>query len=319
MPGFEKPDFAYNYNPDSQIAALRSYRDTATGRALPAKAPGRLLVASWNIANLGVHERRDRDHRLIAEMISWFDLVAVQEVNDDLSGLRAVQALLPPSYQVVFSDKAGNNERMCFVYDSTRVSLLEKVGEVAVPPRWKYVIRVPDSDQKFTGFDRNPYLAAFQVDGLTMVLVNVHLYFGGDTTFQHNRRFMEALATARWADLRRGSDNAYTKNIMVMGDFNMYNADWSDPIWRVLVDKGLYLVPHSTYVGGSNIRNDRAYDQVAFFPGPIKDAVEATGVFDFDGGVFSHLWDTRTRTEFMAYTQYYLSDHRILWAELTTT
>lgn len=31
---------------------------------------------------------------------------------------------------------------------------------------------------------------------------------------------------------------------MVMGDFNIFNADWSDPIWRVLVDRGLYLVPH---------------------------------------------------------------------------
>ncbi len=57
----------------------------------------------------------------------------------------------------------------------------------------------------------------------------------------------------------------------------------------------------------------------AFFPGPIGDAVEETGVFNFDNGVFSHLWDTRTLTEFMAYTQCYLSDYRIRWAALTTT
>ncbi|MGB5169438.1 MAG: hypothetical protein WBO84_07330 [Acidimicrobiia bacterium] len=58
---------------------------------------------------------------------------------------------------------------------------------------------------------------------------------------------------------------------------------------------------------------------MAFVPGPIKDAVEETGVFDFDGAVFSHLWDTKPRTEFMAYTQYFLSDHRILWTALSTT
>jgi len=28
--------------------------------------PGRLLVATWNIANLGLQERRDKDYRLIA-------------------------------------------------------------------------------------------------------------------------------------------------------------------------------------------------------------------------------------------------------------
>jgi hypothetical protein len=99
------------------------------------EAGSRLLLATWNIANLGVHQRRDRDHRLLAEMIGWFDLVAIQEVNDDLAGLRAVVAHLPNDYHVVFSDAAGNNERLAFVFDTRKVTLLEKVGEIAIPPR----------------------------------------------------------------------------------------------------------------------------------------------------------------------------------------
>jgi hypothetical protein len=58
----------------------------------------------------------------------------------------------------VFSDKGGNDERAAYLYDSSRVSLLEKAGEVAIPPRWASVVKVPGSEQKFEGFDRNPYL-----------------------------------------------------------------------------------------------------------------------------------------------------------------
>ena len=61
-----------------------------------------------------------RDHRLIAEMLGWFDLVAVQEVADDLAGLYAVRELLPDSYRLLISDTAGNDERAAFVYDAAR-------------------------------------------------------------------------------------------------------------------------------------------------------------------------------------------------------
>lgn len=110
MPPFPKPGFKYDYRLSSQIGALREYRDMKPGRAIPRKAADRLL-ATWNVANLGVQERRDKDYRLIAELVSWFDLVAMQEVNDDLSGLRAIQRHLPQSFRLLFSDAAGNDER----------------------------------------------------------------------------------------------------------------------------------------------------------------------------------------------------------------
>jgi hypothetical protein len=91
-----------------------------------------LLVATWNVANLGVQERREKDYRLIAELVSWFDLVAMQEVNDNLSGLRAIHRLLPGSYRLLFSDAGGNDERLAFLYDSDKVAVLEEVA------RWPY-------------------------------------------------------------------------------------------------------------------------------------------------------------------------------------
>jgi hypothetical protein len=73
LPPFPKPTFAYDYSVTAQIAALSQWRDTRPGRAIPAKSPNHLLVATWNIANLGVQERRRRDYQLLAEIISWFD------------------------------------------------------------------------------------------------------------------------------------------------------------------------------------------------------------------------------------------------------
>lgn len=315
MPAFDKPEVDYSYRIESQLRALRNYRDQAPDRAIPERSSDRLLVATWNIANLGLHERDEKDHRLIAEIISWFDLVAIQETNNDLNGLRGVEAELPDGYHMIFSDRAGNNERMTFVYDTGRLDLLEETGEIAVPPRWKHVIRVPESKQKFGGFDRNPFLAVFRLKGTDFEfgVVNVHLYFGSESTISTNRRFMEALATARWADLRRKDRAAYTKNLIVLGDFNLEKADWGDPIWEMLGKRGLFLAPHSTYVGGSNIKGDRPYDQIGFFPGPVMDTLEASGVYDFDGAVFSTLYRRSSTKDFLAYVRYHLSDHRPLW------
>ena len=95
MPSFPKPTFTFTYHVAEEKKALRTYRDTKPGRQIPKKAPNRLLIASWNIANLGAQDRRDKDHELIAEMVNWFDMIAIQEVKDDLSGLRGLQKHLP--------------------------------------------------------------------------------------------------------------------------------------------------------------------------------------------------------------------------------
>jgi endonuclease/exonuclease/phosphatase family metal-dependent hydrolase len=315
MPPFPKPAFSYEYRLSSQIDALRRYRDTKPGRAIPAKAADRLLVATWNVANLGVQERREKDYLLIAEIVSWFDLVAMQEVNNDLSGLRAIHRHLPRSFRLLFSDTAGNEERMAFIYDSDKVTLLEEVGEVAIPPSDINDIRLPGITQAFEGFDRNPYLAGFSSDSFVYVLVNVHLYFGSESAISMNRRRLETYAVARWADLRRQSPYAYSRDIIALGDFNLPKAEPGDPIFEALTRRGLHLPEHSTQIG-STIETDSHYDQVAFFPGETQQEFTGNlGVFDFDGALFRTLWEARTPREFFAYVRYYVSDHRPLWAE----
>jgi endonuclease/exonuclease/phosphatase family metal-dependent hydrolase len=317
MPVFPKPKFKYAYATAQEIAALRAHKKT---RGVPAKAKGRLLVATWNVANLGAQERRDEDLELLAEIIRWFDIVAVQEVRDNFSDLAKLQQIAGSSYRLLFSDIAGNDERMAFIYDERKATLLEKVGEIGIPPAQLKHVKLKGVSQKFNGFDRNPYLATFQVSPSNSFLhVNVHLYYGSDKdTKDIQRRALETFAVARWADQRRKSKFSFTREIIALGDFNMPKRDPSDPIFRALTGKGLELPAHTSEVG-SNLASDKHYDQIAFFPGQTKNCFQQMGVFDFDEVLFKSLWDNprRSEAEYRQYVRYYISDHRPLWMELS--
>jgi endonuclease/exonuclease/phosphatase family metal-dependent hydrolase len=315
MPPFPKPDFSYDYRVSSQVNALRRYRDSKPGRQIPPRAPDRMLLATWNIANLGVQDRSEDDDELIAEILSWFDLVAIQEVNDNLAGLRGIQEKLPDHYRLLFSDPAGNDERLTFLYDSRKVRQLEEVGELAIPPSDLRYIKLPGISQLFDGFDRNPYLGLFQAGTFSFQLASVHLYFGSDSKISMNRRALETFAVARWADQRRKSAFSATRDIIALGDFNLPKASPGDPIFDELTRRGLQLPAHSTQIG-SSIAEDNHYDQIGFFPGETQEQFTGrSGVFDFDGALFRTLWETRPRQDFLAYVRYHISDHRPLWAE----
>ena len=315
MPSFPKPTFDFSYDVDAEITALRNYRDTKPGRQIPNKQDDRLLVASWNIANLGLQDRRSDDYKLLAEIVSWFDLIAIQEVNDNLEGLRGIQDHLPNNYFATFSDKAGNDERAAFLIDGNKISTLELFGEISVPPSEQRHIKLPGVTRQFRGFDRTPVLMSFAAGEFEFVIVNVHLYFGDDNTADRQRRALEAYATSRWGDLRRDDVHSYVENIITVGDFNIPRVEPGDLIYTALRRRGMQRPEHSTQIA-SNIANDKHYDQIMFFPGATKDRFTGQiGVFDYDGAIFGDLWDERSAALFRGYLRYYISDHRPIWAE----
>ncbi len=263
MPPFPKPRFSYDYELKAELKALESWRDNEPGRQVPAKSKDNLLLLTWNIANCGLQERRESDYALIAKIISWFDLIALQEVNDNLSGLAGIRAQLPSYYRALYSDAAGNNERLTFLYNSRKVKQLEEVGELALPPSDLADIAIPGVSAKFQGFDRNPYLGLFQAGSFVVQLASVHLYFGGESGKAIERRKLETFAVAWWADRRRKSKNASTANIIPLADFNLPKSEPGDPIYDQLTSRGLHLPAHSTAIG-SSIAADEHYDQIAF-------------------------------------------------------
>ena len=89
-----------------------------------------LVLGTWNIRNFddnrfGNGVRRYEDPYYIAEIISRFDVIAVQEICEDLDPLDRVMRILGPEYDYIVTDptegRAGNDERLGFVFDKNKV------------------------------------------------------------------------------------------------------------------------------------------------------------------------------------------------------
>jgi endonuclease/exonuclease/phosphatase family metal-dependent hydrolase len=315
MPVFPKPKFPFEYDLSNEIARLRKHKKV---RVIPRREQGKLLVATWNIANLGAQHRRDQDLSIIAEIVSWFDIVAMQECRENFGDLFDIQNKLPKPYRIIMSDASGNNERMAFVYDSRKLSVLEEIGEIAFPPSRLKSIKLPGIDAQFNGFDRTPYLAAFAVGDTSMMFVNVHLYYGNEKPESMARRSLETFAVAKWADLRKRSRYSFTRELVALGDFNMPKCEPGDPIYKALTKLGLELPEHATQIA-SSISSSANYDQIAFLPETTRNHFTGKkGVFDFDAVIFPDLWrDGTNMKDFKTYLRYYISDHRPMWVQLS--
>ena len=65
-----------------------------------------MLIGSLNIRKLGSTRSRSNNTReFLADICGSFDLLAVQEIVDDLSGLRRLMSLLGPEFSMVVPDK----------------------------------------------------------------------------------------------------------------------------------------------------------------------------------------------------------------------
>lgn len=84
------------------------------------------------------------------ESLLWPDrdwtyaVVSQAELYVHRSDLLAVLAHLPGNYRVLLSDVAGNKERLAFYYDAEAVRLLDKIGEIAIPPASQFPLPLFD-------------------------------------------------------------------------------------------------------------------------------------------------------------------------------
>jgi endonuclease/exonuclease/phosphatase family metal-dependent hydrolase len=318
MPSFPKPKFSHTVNLSKEIKAIRHYKNTKEDRQIPESTKNNLRIATWNIANLGAQEREESHLKIIAEIISWFDLVAVQEGKENSEHFQKIVQLLGKSYQFIFCDASGNNERLAFIYNSKKIEVLQEVAELAIPPSDYKDIHITGSSATFSGFDRSPYMVSFKANKFSFVLLNVHLYFGTENEpASIGRRCLEAYCVGRWADLRSKSKYSFTANAFALGDFNLPKVDVDDPVHKALVDRGLQLPEHTSKIY-SNLNNDKCYDQIAFMPG-LKGRIKTHGIFDFDNAAFAEIYQGKTPAEFRSYIRYFISDHRPMWMELDIT
>jgi endonuclease/exonuclease/phosphatase family metal-dependent hydrolase len=318
---FPRPAFSYSIDLAAERQRIRAHRRL---RGVPARRKEHLLLATWNIANLGTQDRAPEAVALLAEILNAFDLVALQETRRDLSGLRAILAHLDKRWAFVCTDAAGNQERMVVLYDRNKLRLREQIAEVAIPPAQHRFIKLREVGSTFRGLDRHPQVVSFLWGETPLTLGNVHLFFGSTSKADVERRQLEAYAVARWARLENRSPHAFDPHVILLGDFNLPYMRPEDPILGVLAREGLVLAPYATEIGttlpseprGNTAVRVNHYDQIAFFPDMREHFTGGTGVFDFDTVILPDLWHARGRKDFNAYLRYHFSDHRLLWTQI---
>jgi len=341
MPSFPRPRPDFDYNLSNEKAAIDSLFKK---RKVPRTRSGRLLLASWNIANLGEQKRDPKDLELIAHLMSRFDLIAVQEVKSNLEHLEKIVEHMGKSYDWIVNDVAGNHERLAFVFKKRKVKPGKLFAEIAIPEKDfpRHTVVVPHKVKKqqrvdvfynlrFTPFDRNPYIGTFESGALSFTLVNVHLYYGSfkeakkvAERAKYARRVLEIYMLGKWAGSRAKSSTTYDRDIILLGDMNVPEMSNDDAAYQALLKSGLKPLDAHSKAGGSNLDGSKTYDQLAITPGAVKARTLGYDVFDFDNAVFKAKWDELEQQhgtkganpKFNKYVKFHISDHRPLWMEL---
>ncbi len=104
----------------------------------PERTNGSLLFGSFNIRKLGsVKNRNLNTWNFLAEICKQYDLLAIQEAQDNLEGLRKLMELLGEEFHLIVSDitgvfpgERGVAERLAFVYRWKVVNRMEVVSDV---------------------------------------------------------------------------------------------------------------------------------------------------------------------------------------------
>jgi endonuclease/exonuclease/phosphatase family metal-dependent hydrolase len=328
-----------------EVAYELAHLSDALDEKVPSKQLDRnLLVASWNIRELGrtngkwVTESKDTPKRnladvhYIAEILSRFDVVAVQEVQDDLAALRAVMGCLGPEWgfhvtDVNFGD-SGDGERLAYLFDMRRVRPSGLAGELVLSSEdlgQQPIAKDKDGKPKpapepmVDGLDRQlvkpPYIMSFTSAGRPFVLATVHVIWG-DQGVAPRAKEAEALTKMlqRVVKAPKGAIvDEFRASMIALGDFNLTDA--TDPIYKALVDNGLQ--PDAETLDKPRTVSDDpgdaiAYDQMAWFKRPHDGALTFKRV---NGDTFP--WNQHVLQSAKGDTSFRISDHFPLWVEFS--
>jgi len=301
-----------------------------------------LLLATWNIREFdspSYGARGQESIYYIAEIVSRFDLVAIQEVREDLSALDELMRYLGGWWKYVLTDVTegtrGNRERMAFVYDSRKLSFGGLAGEVVIPEVKRQDITYEPAKQ----LARTPFVVGFRSGWFRFTICTTHILYG-ESVAEDPERLEEIQVLAEFLAARAGEKHAWARNMILLGDFNIFST--GDDTIKAITNAG-FVIPEQLQTLPSNALQDRHYDQIAFIAPDLKDKLELSraGVFDYYkyvyrdqdeksyaddmGSAYVETSEHKTRDE-KSKTRYYrsywrtyqMSDHLPMWIELRT-
>jgi endonuclease/exonuclease/phosphatase family metal-dependent hydrolase len=314
------------------VAGLQRLR-SALNEAIPTRTATRtLLLATWNIREFDSGKygyRSDEAYYYIAEILSRFDLIAIQEVRS-LYPLQRLQKLLGGDWAFLVTDvtlgSAGNSERMAYFYERRKVDFTGLAAELVLPK---------DSSAKEEPLQmaRSPYIAGFRAGWAYLTLATVHIYYGQSVVVDPRRlaeitAFSQTLAKnaakLSSAPQRDPATPPPPDNLIMLGDFNIFNKE--DVTMQAITRAGFVVPEELNSIPGSNVDKNRHYDQIAYYKKLARlQPTGKAGVFDFFEQVY-RLKDEADYAEdraqkpgrsFKEWRTYRMSDHLPMWIELS--
>ena len=116
-----------------------TFENSAEQFGLPKSREDAVIIGSFNIRKLGgIKKRTDQSWNFLTKTLSQFDLIAVQEVMDDLSGLEHLCSLLGENYAMIVSDitgakpgSAGSAERLGYLFNWKKIQRTALASDIS--------------------------------------------------------------------------------------------------------------------------------------------------------------------------------------------
>lgn len=314
------------------VAGLQRLR-LGLSSALPSRTvTDSLLLATWNIREFDSGKygyRGEEPYFYIAEILSRFDLIAIQEVRDGLYPLQTLVRILGSDWDFLVTDvtlgTAGNSERMAYLFDRRKVGFTGMAAELVLP-------KANGAKEEPVQMARSPYVAGFRAGWAYLTLATVHIYYGDDVAVDP-RRLAEITAFAKTIAKNASKLNSAPQyqpgalptpdNLIMLGDFNIFNRE--DVTMQAITDAGFVVPPALQQVPGSNVDKNKHYDQIAWYQklSRLKPTGRA-GVFDYyehvyrlaDEADYAQDRAQKPGRSFKEWRTYRMSDHLPMWIEL---
>lgn len=210
--------------------------------------------------------------------------------------------------------------------EQSETPTLPEAAELVLPPN----SLVGGSEQ----FARTPFIASFQAGWLKINLATVHIYYGTGSAGMARRTEEIRRLTKLLAD-RAASDNDSNADsyFIVLGDFNIVGRDHNT--MSALTTNDFVIPEPLQQVPGSNVSQDKFYDQIALWnrASPRRNSYTRivpyrAGVFDFFEVVYRSDEEATYRpfmrkpdsdnfyASYSTWRTHQMSDHLPMWVEL---
>ncbi len=238
----------------------------ANQHGLPIRRKNSFVIGSFNIRKLGKKDSKsDGSWEMLAKISRRFDLLAIQEVQDNMDGLKKLRGMLGRKYGMVASDITGRPpggrslaERLAFLFRWDRVERTEIASDISYDRssvidtllrEWDGIQRAINAKlagnaryvrlPTFLTFIRQPSCVTFRIKGADgakpyeFMAINAHLLYGRYAA----ERYMEFQALIKWLEYRAATEHSYCRDMLLLGDLNL---DFNNPNTdRKNIDKDL--------------------------------------------------------------------------------